>query len=112
MNMNEMTETIEKMNNVDFEKLVELVAIRKNVQKKQELADMVKKITLGSFVSYMRGKAEVVGEVVAVSKKAIFLETTDGHKRTLAFEDVFKVYPERPVEAKEEPKAEKAKVKK
>lgn len=104
MNVNEIKQAIVEMNPVDFKLLTEVVEERKVFFRKQEIAELIKKVSIGSYASYMRGKVEIVGEIVAMNKKNLFLETADGHKRTLSYEDIFNVYAERPNGAKVENK--------
>lgn len=100
MNLNEIKQAIAEMSPEDFTSVVEIVEERKVVFRKQEIAEFIKKINIGTYASYMRGKVEIIGEIVAINKKNVFLEISEGdkvHKRTLAFEDIFRLYAERPL---------------
>lgn len=112
MNVNEIKQAIVEMKPEDFKLLTEVFEERKIFFRKQEIAELVKKVRIGSYASYMRGKVEVVGEIVAMNKKNLFLETADGHKRTLEYEDIFNVYVERPNVAKVEIKPKNTTTKK
>lgn len=111
MNMNEIKVEIMKLNENEFTELVKVVEEKKADYRKKEIAELIKKIGIGTYASYLRGKVEVIGEVAAMNKKYLFLEMKEGnetHKRTLAYEDVYKVYDmkpvaQKPVESKPQP---------
>lgn len=56
MNMNELTTIVAEMDRNDFAKLLQIIDEKKEFFRKLEALEMQKKVGIGKFVCYKRGK--------------------------------------------------------
>jgi hypothetical protein len=95
MNANEIGNAVKDMNRQDLDVIRNIVEERSAVLRKQEVDSLVKTVALGTYASYLKGSSEILGEVVAMTRKSVVLEVSKGDrvsKKTLAWEDIKKSY--------------------
>lgn len=99
MNVKEAVGLVVTMNKSDIETLRKVMDERFSELRQQEIANLFKTVSIGTYASYVVGGKETIGEVVSLNRKGVAIEVKDGDKarrKSLAWKDITNTYPTRP----------------
>ena len=106
---------IKSLNRQDLDVLRTAVEERHNALRADELKGLLKTVSIGTFASYTKAGAEIIGEVVSLNRKGVALSIKEGEetrRKSVAWGDIAKTYPTmprpNPVPPKPAPKTEQA----
>ena len=99
MNVIEIGNAVRDMNRRDLDLIRNIIEEQLAILRKQDAATLVKSVALGTYASYFDGTSEIFGEVVALNKKYVVLEVSEGtrmRKKLIGWEEIEKSYRTRP----------------
>jgi hypothetical protein len=99
MNVKETVGMVTTMNKADIETLRKALDERFVELRQQEIANLFKTVSIGTFASFSKAGTETIGEVVSLNRKGVSIEIQEGEKtrrKSLAWKDITNTYPKRP----------------